>query len=72
MSSQDITRAYKEFLRQEGKRKIAMKNKLTASSTGLLARRNINKPENSSNNSDMDFIQSIVNNLRKQGGKTDG
>lgn len=66
-----IARAYKEFLKNQKKREAKMNSKMTASSTGLLARRN--KPmSNRTGNDQMDIINNIVDEIRKYGGKQNG
>lgn len=67
--SQQIARAYKEFLKQESKRKAKMKDKMTAS-TGLLARRSM-PPSKSGATDQMDTIISFVDEIRKFGGVKD-
>lgn len=64
--SKQIERAYKEFLKQEQKRKAKMNSKMTASS-GLLARRT--PPVNRMGQADqIDTIISFVDEIRKFGG----
>lgn len=68
--SANIARAYKQFLKEESKRKAKNQDKQVAMS-GLLAPRN--KPKAMSNSSDqMDTIISFVDEIRKYGGRTDG
>lgn len=69
--SKQIARAYNEFLKQEKKRQAKMKSMMSASSTGLLARRSPAK----STNKDMDqtdTLINIVNEIRKYGGSQNG
>lgn len=66
-----IARAYKEFLKKQEKRNAKMKSRMTASSGGLLARRN--KPMSASTGNDqMDMINNIVDEIRKYGGRPNG
>ena len=68
--SQNIARAYKEFLKQEKKREAKMKNQKVASSTGLLSRRD---PTASNNSGDqMDTIINIIKDIRNYGGSKNG
>ena len=66
-----IARAYKEFLKNQKKREAKMNSKMTASSTGLLARRN-KQMSNRTGNDQMDIINNIVDEIRKYGGKQNG
>ena len=68
--SANIARAYKQFLKQETKRKEKNQVKQVAMS-GLLAPRS--KPRKMDGNSDqMDTLISFVDEIRKYGGRTDG
>ena len=68
--SANIARAYKQFLKEEGKRKAKNQLKQVASS-GLLAPRN--RPSRMDGSSDqMDTLISFVDEIRKYGGRSDG
>jgi hypothetical protein len=67
--SKQIARAYTEFLKQEKKRQAKMKNMMSASSTGLLARRS---PAKSNDTDQTDTLIGIVNEIRKYGGSNNG
>lgn len=68
--SANITRAYKQFLKEESKRKAKSQQKQVAS-TGLLAPRN--RPSATNKASDqMDTLISFVDEIRKYGGRKDG
>jgi hypothetical protein len=68
--SANIQRAYKQFLKQEQRRK-AMSNNKAVASTGLLSPRKSNaKPDRESDQ--IDTLISFVDEIRKYGGSSNG
>jgi len=68
--SANIQRAYKQFLKQEERRKAMSKNKAVAT-TGLLSPRKQNvRPDKESDQ--IDTLISFVDEIRKYGGSSNG
>jgi hypothetical protein len=67
--SQQIARAYKQFLKNEQKRQTKMADKMTASS-GLLARRSAPAKKDGQQDQ-MDTLITFVNEIRKYGAPKD-
>lgn len=67
--SKDIAKAYQEFLKKDQKRKNKMKDRMSVSSTGLLAPRMPRNKQASDTADSFSTMYSLVDEIRKYGGK---